>query len=178
MYARIRSAETYGQLSATFHVPEENIRRCFEWWLLVLDTLAFPDKMNHDWRTVFAEHPVPVLPLAAPFQHVRLIVDGTPFEVEKPQIPDQQDYYSNKYHKYCVKTQLVVGTEGYIYFMSAIYKGHVHDKRIFDDAQTLAWSKRPDPITGEDVYEWMMGDLGYVGVVSTRFVLPHKRKPH
>jgi hypothetical protein len=113
------------------------------------------------------------------------IVDASPIFIERP-TNHQEQFYSGKYKRHCVKVQVLVTADGYCVHLSRVYRGAAHDKRIFDDSglrqalrvtQEGSESHRHGNSSSQCLP--IMGDLGYQGIQRScpGAVLPHKKPP-
>lgn len=111
------------------------------------------------------------------FQNVFGIVDASPVFINRPG-RNQQQYYSGKFKRHCVKIQALVIPNGQCVHVSQVFRGRTHDKALFDQSGLAHFitSVRPD---GRKTQKIIMGDLGYMGITSTcpGALLPHKRAP-
>jgi transposase len=112
------------------------------------------------------------------FPHAYAIVDASPVFICRP-LRHQQQYYSGKYKRHCVKVQALVTPDGQCVHISKAYRGRTHDKAIFDAsnvADFLAYSGRHGD---RSVHRAILADLGYIGITRTcaSAILPYRRKP-
>jgi hypothetical protein len=63
--------------------------------------------------------------------HVFVIVDASPVFINPP-VFNQQQFYSGKFKRHCVKVQALVAADGQCVHLSEPFRGSLHDKAIFD----------------------------------------------
>jgi hypothetical protein len=111
------------------------------------------------------------------FPHVFAIVDASPVFINRP-ILSQQQYYSGKFKRHCVKVQALVTADGQCIHLSQVFRGSSHDKAIFDQSKVVEFLTERDD-HGLEQPRWIMGDLGYMGInrSGARAVIPFRRHP-
>jgi hypothetical protein len=109
------------------------------------------------------------------FPGVFRIVDASPVFTNRPS-RHQQQYYSGKFKRHCVKVQALVTPIGQCVHLSDVFRGSTHDKAMFDHSGVVRFLTEEDD-TGEERPRLIMADLGYVGIQKSgaRAVLPHTR---
>jgi hypothetical protein len=109
------------------------------------------------------------------FPEVFGIVDASAVFINRP-VRNQQQYYSGKFRRHCVKIQVLVIPNGQCIHLSQVFRGRTHDKALFDESglSQFITSIGQD---GRKTQKTIMGDLGYLGITSTcpAAKLPHKR---
>jgi hypothetical protein len=103
------------------------------------------------------------------------IVDASPVFINRPS-RHQEQYYSGKFKRHCVKVQALVTPDGLCVHLSRVFRGRTHDKAIFDQSWISGFLIDAGE-DGRDRRKLIMGDLGYVGIQKSgvRALLPHKR---
>jgi hypothetical protein len=109
------------------------------------------------------------------FPQAFAIVDASPIFVTCPSL-HQEQYYSGKFKRHCVKVQALITPDGHCAHLSAVFRGATHDKAIFDRSGATEFVTFRDE-NGRERQKVIMADLGYVGItrVLANAVLPHKR---
>jgi hypothetical protein len=97
-------------------------------------------------------------------------VDASVVRIWRPRV-DQQLYYSLKHKCHCVKVQALVAPDGICMHVSAVYKGSVHDKKLFDVSNVA------DFLTVEGRHRQFLADSGYQGLQRSipEVILPFKK---
>jgi hypothetical protein len=96
-----------------------------------------------------------------------LIQDATVRPVERSIDPDvQKEYYDGKHKAHTEKNHVVINTEREVVYVSPIYEGKIHDKRLLEEEGL----KFPDNIT-------IVQDTGYQGFTDAGGVFMPKKKP-
>jgi hypothetical protein len=100
-------------------------------------------------------------------------VDASVVAIWKPLV-DQKLYYSGKHKFHCVKVQALVRPNGLCVHISDVFKGSIHDKRLFDVSQVIDFLTETVP--GRHVRHLpFLADSGYQGLQRHYpVVLPHK----
>jgi hypothetical protein len=103
------------------------------------------------------------------------IVDASPVFTNRPS-RHQQQYYSGKFKRHCVKVQALVTPNGQCVHLSDVFRGSMHDKAMLDHSEVVRFLTEEDD-TGDERPRLIMADPGYVGIQNSgaRAVLPHKR---
>ena len=97
--------------------------------------------------------------------HLTMIVDSTPFPIQRPKDPFiQSKFYNGKFKKHIIKYEMAISWNDYkIVWKSNAYLGSVHDITISRNSELL-----DSMLRGEVVF----ADKGYVG--NSRFWTPFK----
>jgi hypothetical protein len=96
------------------------------------------------------------------FPVVFAIVDASPIFINRPS-RHQEQYYSGKFKRHCVKVQALVTPDGQCVHLSRVFRGCTHDKATFDQSGVVSFLTERDD-NGQEQRKLIMGDLGYQGI--------------
>jgi hypothetical protein len=107
------------------------------------------------------------------------IVDASPIFIQRP-TKHQDEYYSGKFKRHCVKVQACITPDGQCVHLSKVYRGRTHDKAMFDHSGLAEFLLFHPPGSDAPRHQIIIGDLGYLGINRTcpGALLPHKKPAH